>query len=974
MEIQIHRRIHKKVVALWRKLSPEKDHPMWQKVLRSAAMFVIFGGMLFGTLLGLYIILLYLTLPRSVIRDIRKGDFNLTESTLIYDREGNLLYSIHGEENRKVLDSLDEISPNLIDATIAIEDDRFYHHIGIDGPAFVKAVLSEFGIGTPRGGSTITQQLVKNSWLTSEHSYKRKIQEVLISLQLELRTSKDQVLLRYLNTIPYGNNAYGVELAANRYFNKKASELSIGEAAILASIPKAPTRFSPYGNYKYSTIYLDLTPEALGDRKIRGEQDLEVEEWTRGLIGQTFTMPDGSTFYLKGRSDLVLDRMLELGKINDEEYQAAKTEIQNLEFTPYKELIQAPHFVLWVKQLLEEKYGSTVVEQGGLRVYTTLDPEFQKAAEKSIEDRWSTNLNSYGTGNAALVSVEPGTGQILAMVGSAGFFEDPESEKTVVDGQVNMITSYRQPGSSFKPFVYSLALLNQFTPATVLYDVPMSFGSWTPKNYEGGFRGPMSLREALGQSRNLPAIQAYFLAGTESAIVPYVKTFGFGSLNESGDYYGPTLALGTGLVTPLEMAEAYSVFANGGVHVETNPILKIETADGEILEEWKEEELKKEQVLNPEVAYLINDILSDPSVGLGPSVRIDSLDNAAKTGTSTKEKSTTDRTTLPSDGWIAAYTPSVATIVWTGNADGAPMGWNADGYMTAAPIWKNYMSSLLHRTSSTNWNRPAGIRDIAVSKATGKLPTEKTPSDMVKTEVFASFAVPTEVDDGFMTAKIETISNRLATEWSPPEVVEEKQFRVYKTVLPNVYPGWQTAVNAWAASNGEMVPPTETAADIHNETTAANLPQISITAPTHLSYIGGETRSLEVYIDVLGAGNGVKEVVYSVDGRKQDVESESPYTGVIRIPVGLSSGSLIELVATVIDVYGYRTQSTISLRAGDPEETSTPETPEKNSPGIFGSPSDWVDPKEVLNSMGAPKFKLFSRPTKARPQRGALLL
>lgn len=825
------------------------------------------------------------------------------DSTQIMDREGNLLYTIHGEENRESLNSLNEISPFLIDATLAIEDDAFYNHMGIDVPALFKAVLSEFGIGTPRGGSTITQQLARNAMLNLEHSYVRKYREIVIALVMELKFSKDNILLMYLNEIPYGNNAYGIELAAKRYFDKDAKDLTLGEAAVLAGIPNKPTRYSPYGNYRYTVLTFELTEESLNGRIIKGEEDLAYDEYTRGLLGTTFTLPDGSSFYVKGRTDLVLDRMLELEMITQKEAETALAETLALDFKNYNELDSAEHFVLWVKEDLEAIYGADIVEQGGLRVYTTLDPDFQKAAEEAIEEKRETLMSTYGASNAAMVSVHPQTGQILAMVGSADF------TNSEIDGQVNMVTSYRQPGSSFKPFVYALALLNQYTAATVFYDVRTHFGNWTPDNFDGEFRGPITMRYALGQSRNIPAIKAYFLAGEEDDIIDFAKPFGFEGLRDDWSY-GPSLALGTAEVTPLEMAEAYSVLANNGTHVELSSILKIETTEGKILEQWSESDLEKTQVLDPQVATIINDILSDPSAGLGSNIYLPAIDNAAKTGTSNVED-----TNLPNNNWIAAYTPTLVTIAWTGNADGTAMNTNGESYSTVGPIWKNYMSKVLVRLDPTEWKRPEGIREFAISKASGKLAGESTPADMVATEIFADFAVPTESDDAYVTVKIETVTMRLATEYSPADAVEERNFRVHKEEWAN----WQDDINAWAVAQGDNQTPTESASDIHNAETSAKIPGLSIVSPKTLSFINRAQRLHDITVEILADGNGVDRVEYYINGDLRYTSPAYPYDGILALPITAAVGSIVEVKAKVIDQYGYSSESSIQLRIVDDE-------------------------------------------------------
>lgn len=905
----------KKIQAGWEKLRPHRSMSKFQKIARLIAITTILGALAFTVLMVVYTIYLLIVLPNPA--DLR--DMNLTESTLIMDREGNLLYAIHGEENRESLEDLELVSPWVIDATLAIEDDAFYSHIGIDLTAIVRAVLAEVGIGAPRGGSTITQQFVKNTFLSSERTYKRKFQEILLSLLLELKFSKDEILLMYLNAIPYGSNAYGIELAADRYFDENAEDLTLAQAAILAGIPQAPTRYSPYGNYRNTVLYFELTEDSLGDRTITGESDLEADEYTRGLLGTTFELPNGDTFYVKGRTDLVLDRMEELDIISASEKEAALAEVQEIEFQEYRETIEAPHFVLWVKQMLEEKYGAAVVEQGGLKVYTTIDPEFQEAAETAIADKKDHNTTNYSATNAAMISVQPETGQILAMVGSADYFDDE------IQGQVNMITSARQPGSSFKPFVYALAFLNQYSPATVLYDVATKIGTDEPSNYDGQFMGPMSIRSALALSRNIPAAKAYFMAGQEEAIIPFVETFGIESISDAGGYGWP-LALGTAELTPLELAEAYSVFASGGYHVDLTPILKIENADGEVLEEWDEKEVNKSNVLDPQIAYLINDVLSDPAINLGSSVRVDSLDNAAKTGTSNKKMS--NGNILPNNAWLAAYTPSLVTITWAGNADGSAMNASGSGYNTAAPIWKSYMNSILDRLEPTNWNRPAEITELAVSKASGFLPSDETPSDMIATEIFADFAVPTEIDQSFVTLLIETVTDRLANEYSPADMVEERTFRVHRSILADLWPTWQTAINAWAEENGDDQPPTESADDIHTAEHAENVPQVAITSPTSLSTIGTDERLVEIEVEILDAGNGLEEVEFYMNDKLQFHGASEPYTGKIRIPTSATDGTIIEIKARAVDIYGYSGSSTIQVKISDSEDSEDSEDEE----------------------------------------------
>ncbi len=882
----------------WKKLRPERAEPTWKKLAKLA----IITGLTFFFAGMIATIFISFTLPS--VKEL--AGVNLEESTIIYDREGNQLYAIHGEENRFSVD-LDDMSEFLVEATIATEDDDFYHHIGFDVKSLSRAFVNNL-LGKPvSGASTITQQFIKNTFLTPEKSYIRKVKELILAVKLELFFSKDEILEMYLNEIPYGNNAYGAQLAAQTYFDKDATELTLAEAAILSAIPNAPTYFSPYGNHKYSTIDVEFTEEELEKRDIQEESDLRYDEYSRGLIGQTYELSEDDTVYLAGRVDTVLDRMVKEGYITEAQMIEALNESQEIEFKAYEENIIAPHFVLYVKQLLEEEYGTELVEQGGLKVYTTLDPDMQDAAEAAIEKYHDSNTTNYGATNAALVALQPDTGQILAMVGSADYFDEE------IDGNVNIVTRLRQPGSSFKPFVYALSFINRYSPATVLYDVKTKFGPDEPNNYDGEFLGPLTIREALAQSRNIPAAKAFYLAGGEDAIVDFVADFGITSLSPEGDYGWP-LSLGAGEITMLELANGYGVFASGGNYIAPSPILKIENAEGEIIEQW--EESTPVQVLDRQVSYLVTDILADEEFRIGPSLTVAGHENAAKTGTSNKKLDNDE--ILPNNAWTVGYTTDLVAAVWTGNADGSTMYYNASGYATAAPIWKTFMDDALSEYSASSFAMPEGIKEIAISTATGKLPSDTTPSESIRTEVFASFSVPTEMDDGFVVMDVDTESGKIATEYTPIDSVKETTFQIYECLFPE-YLNWVAGVEAWLAEKIEAeeieLPPTEED-DIHTAETLASKPSIRIISPSALSTIPTGSSDIEVEVE---AESGVQKVEFYVGETLQYTETAEPYTGVIRLASTYST-TTIEVTAKVYDTYNYTDESTIELKVIKPED------------------------------------------------------
>lgn len=610
----------------------------------------------------------------SILRDLpRPEKFTeglIPQSTKIYDREGKvLLYEIAGEEKRTVV-PFEEIPDYLKLAVIVAEDKNFYQHQGIDLKAILRAILYDLRIGRPvQGGSTITQQLIRSYFLTRKKTLQRKTREIILALELERRYEKDQILEWYLNLIPLGSNLYGVEAASQGYFAKPVKDLSLAESATLASLIRRPSALSPYGPNR--------------------EKLLEIK-------------------------DYILGKMAEFGYISEEELEKAKTE--EIKFSKNLNPILAPHFALFVKEWLEEKYGREYLERAGLKVYTTLDFSFQKKAEEIIKERLP-QLKIYNAYNASLVVLDPKTGEILAMVGSKNWYAttseacNPQTKKCKFDPKVNVSLSSRQPGSAFKPFAYAQAFLRGYTPETVVWDVPTEFNPncspsanqlkdkyglkcYHPKNYDGKFLGPLNFRQALAQSRNLPSVKVLYLAGLQETL-ELAKKFGLTTL-EDGGKYGLSLVLGGGEVRLLEMVRAYGIFANQGRKVPLNFIKKIENPQGEIIRELKRSSLK---VLPAQVANQINDILSDnqaraPMFGWASPLNIEGYQVAVKTGTTQKYN----------DAWTIGYTPSIVTGVWVGNNDNSSM--RKPGVSLAGPIWHDFMVWALKRLEREEFQKP----------------------------------------------------------------------------------------------------------------------------------------------------------------------------------------------------------------------------------------------------------------------------
>lgn len=577
----------------------------------------------------------------------RKQQF-MAESTKIYDRTGKvLLFDLSGEERRTIV-PFEDISDYVKKATVAIEDSEFYTHNGIRPTSIVRAFLKNIsGGGVRQGGSTITQQVIKNIILSPEKKITRKVKEMVLALQLEKSLDKDQILTLYLNEVPYGGNIYGVQEASQAFFGKDAKNLTLAESAYLAALPQAPTRYSPYGNHRDE---------------------------------------------LEARKNLVLDRMAELKMISkNEATQAKKTSVI---FAPpsYRGGIKAPHFVFFVRSYLEDKYGKEEVETKGLRVITTLDWELQKVAENVVSEYAETNAKSYNANNASMVAIDPKTGQILVMVGSRDYFNKD------IDGNFNVALAHRQPGSSFKPFVYATAFNKGYTPETIVFDLQTQFSTncspaandesgscYRPVNYDGKYVGPITLRDALAQSKNIPAIKTLYLAGLQDSINT-ARRLGITGL-ENWQRYGLTLVLGGGEVTLLDMTSAYSVFANDGTRNPYAYILRVEDNQGHVLEEF---EPKAEKVLSENTARLISDILSDnkartPAFGATSPLYFPGRDVAAKTGTTNDYR----------DAWIIGYTPNLVVGTWAGNNDNSPMEKKVAG-MIVAPMWNAFMSQAIN--------------------------------------------------------------------------------------------------------------------------------------------------------------------------------------------------------------------------------------------------------------------------------------
>ncbi|MEI6835273.1 MAG: PBP1A family penicillin-binding protein [Candidatus Falkowbacteria bacterium] len=734
-QLRKHSDFTQEAIKSWK--NPRQKRTFWQKLwlnrkrlLALLTIFVAFFALF--SFVGIILISRDLPNPNQLINR------EIAQSTKIYDRTGeHVLYEIHGDQKRTLV-SLDQIPLYVREATISIEDKNFYKHGGFSIWAMVRTVITNVIYHQSAGGSTLTQQFIKNAVLTNEKSVTRKIKELILAQQIEKKFSKDEILQMYLNEIPYGSNAYGVEAASQKYFGKDVKDISLAEAAILAALPQSPSRYSPYGP----------------------NQDI-----------------------LMGRKDYVLDLMAQQGYISTTERDAAKKEV--IKFQRPEASITAPHFVMYIKSLLSDKYGENTLEQGGLKIITTIDYDKQKIADEVVSEKTKDYQTKYNANNAALVAIDPKTGQVLAMVGSRDYFDDS------IQGQVNVATSLRQPGSSMKPIVYASLFEKGYTPNTILYDVVTNFSTdptqpYIPHNYNLKEYGPVSIRKALAGSLNIPAVKALYLTGIKS-VIDLAHALGYTSLNEKD--LGLSLVLGGGEVKLLEHTNAYSAFARDGEVNTIITVLKVEDKNGKTLEEWQPSSKK---VLTSQTARLINSVLSDNSsrsfiFGEKNNLTLGDRPVAVKTGTTNDYH----------DAWAIGYTPSLVTGVWVGNTNNNQMKLGSDGSVLAAPLWKTFMSRVLTGTPVETFKEPDmsatgkavidGVLPILgttpIDKRTGLAASSNTPADFIENKnIYDNHSILYYVDK----------NDPLGPPPSNPE--NDPQFN-----------NWESAIIDWAKKNNQVV-------------------------------------------------------------------------------------------------------------------------------------------------------------------------
>lgn len=751
-------------------------------------------------------------------------------STVFYDRDGKVIYEMYKDRNRVPVE-IKDISLNLRRGTIAVEDKDFYKHSGISE----KGILRAFLLRGSQGGSTITQQLIKNTLLDAQRTLPRKIKEVILAIEVERRYTKDQILEMYLNEAPYGGSFWGVESAARGYFGKHAKELNLVESAFLSGLPQSPSYYSPF-------------------------------------IGKTTAW--------KGRTKDVLRRMREDGYITKAQEMKAVADVEKLKFNKAQFAITAPHFVFYIRDELEKEFGPKVLEQG-LKVKTTLSLEVQQFAEKAVNEEIE-NLKDYDVGNGAAVILDSQTGEILAMVGSYDYNNEEY-------GKFNAALGSRQPGSSIKPITYALAFEKGYTPATVLMDVKTVFPNqgdkdYIPVNYDGKFRGPIQLRFALANSYNIPAVKLLAMVGVRDFLAK-AEEFGlkgFSPTIENMNRYGLAITLGGGESTLLDMTSAFAVFARGGVRKDVSAISEVVDYNGKVI--FKSVKPREKRVVSPEVSYLVSHILSDNVArtdAFGPNsyLRIPGKTVAVKTGTTDDKR----------DNWAIGYTKAVSVGVWVGNNDNTPMNPRiASGITGASPIWHTIMSELMKKYKDGIIDRPEKIKEVEIDSYLGGLPRDGATNK--RKELFTEGAEPKDISLFYKKLRISKANGKLANEVEVRQGQYDNKEYIYFTendpISSDGKNRWQEGIDSWMREqNNSNFPPTETS-DASSDNIA-----VSITSPGDKTTVTSNTFDIKAKIGSLAEvtkteifinGNKIKEL----DGNREDLaESVNLSDGVYEIKV-----------------------------------------------------------------------------------------
>jgi 1A family penicillin-binding protein len=788
-------------------------------------------------------------------------------STKILDRNGNLLYDIYANQNRTPVD-LSDIPTYLKEGTISIEDKNFYTHQGFDPLGMLRGFLKIFTTGRAEGGSTLTQQLVKNTLLTNDRTIIRKVEELVLAIQIEKKYTKDQILQMYLNEVPYGGTSWGVGAAAETYFGKDVKDLDLVECAILAGMPQAPSTYSPYSSTP--TAYIQRTKDVLRQMQVNGY-------------------------------------------ITKDQETAADAELPNVQFQPKGASLNAPHFVQYVEQILENTYGQAAVEQGGLTVTTSLDINLQNQAQQIVTDEISKVESQHITNGAAIV-LDPETGEILAMVGSKDFFA------TDYDGQVNVTTALRQPGSSFKPFTYVTAFKKGYTAATLLMDVSTTFPGgtgqpdYTPVNYDGKFVGPIQVRYALANSRNVPAVKMLATVGIKD-VLQTAYDMGITTLPPTDatlKNVGLSLTLGGGAVRLIDMADAYSAFVNGGDRIDPVAILKVTDVNGKVLEDNTPK--KGKQVITPDQAFLIDSILSDnaartPEFGANSYLNVPGLNVMVKTGTTNDKR----------DNWTIGGNDNAMVGVWVGNNDNSPMLNVASGISGASPIWHQIILRAEKGKPAVSFTPTSNIVTAQVDSVSGYAAHDNFPS---RPEFFIKGTEPVGADPIHVLLRLCNSDGNLA---NPSDIASNnfhtQEFFQFKEEDPTAASGgenkWQEGILNWlnTQSDPRYHPPTGYCG-------SSNPLDVEITNP-HDQDSGISTNGITATFTA-NSNSAITQASLKLNGSQISGCLFNNGANNYSCPVSFSGNGVYTLEADATDAGNHQSSKTITIAVGESMPTPTP--------------------------------------------------
>ena len=855
------------------------------------------------------------------------------ESTQILDRKWRPLYTIFWNENREIV-PFEKITNNTIYAIISLEDEDFFNHWWVDPKWVFRAVLGQLWIiNFHWWGSTITQQFVKNKFLTNERSYIRKLKEMILSMQIENTYSKEDIVTMYLNQIPFWSNIYWIEQASKTYFWKDSDKLNLVESVIVASIPNATTRFSPYWNHIRSRYILwedwkntkKISIWLLPNKIIKNIKIKEVKDWSWNIITPAWV----STWVviLWWRTSLALNKMLELKYISQKQFNDASKKLLNFKFKKNREEINAPHFVMYIKEKLEKEFWDSILKKWWLKVFTTLDLDLQKKAEELVKKNAEINLKKYDAENQALLTMNTKNWEILAMVGSKDYFDDE------IDWQVNVLTQKRLAWSTFKPFAYTSMLLNWYSPYSIVFDVKTNFwekwSDYEPQNFDWKFMWPLTLWKALWNSRNIPAIKAWLVWWIE-------KTYNIAKsmwikFENAYDWYWASLPLWTVWVQWIDLLWAYMIFANNWEKIQPQSILKIIDQDWVILKKFDEKNIEKKQVLNPQIAYLMQTMLSNPDnrwIWWNYRMQLNWRINMAKTWTSNKsvEKKWYDKPiVMPLDWWTTWVTPQYSTIVWSWNNDWRTMNVRWSWRWASAKTWKDFMEFLHKWKPVENFQKPEWIKLIRIAKLSWLLPSKWTPKELIETWYFSDLNIPKKYDNSLKFVEIDKVSWKLPSNFTPEDAIIKAAVLNLHSLKP-YEKRWEEPVQDWLKKYWKnflkrywikeilATLPVETD-NIHTRNNTLFWPKILISSPKDWWVVSKSWFSVIPEISSRNWNNTqIVKVDYYLNWKLNNSAFDYPFIWRIKLPKNIAISSKITLKVKAFDELYNSSEKTINLK------------------------------------------------------------